>query len=251
MKNGGVKFEYCREGDLSGYCRTDSPVSLFEPTALFDANGALICKVGSKITSAVAGEVFVKCYFYKSFLSRFRHFFRVSRAQSCVSCALAVQRAGVPTPAPWGYLRESGMLFPHRDFLFTEVLAPDTLFMPAFMRKSPEEAVIKITGCVVKLHQFGILHGDLSLRNLYLTPAGEAGVIDLDGCKLFKGPLPLKKRTQEMARVISSAAKVTDQLSLSRFKELFLAEYKSRSGIDLASSSLDFQTEYLFNRRRA
>ena len=60
MKNGEVKFEYCRKGELSGYSCVDSPVSLFEPAADFDAGKAQICKVGSKITSAIAGEIFVK-----------------------------------------------------------------------------------------------------------------------------------------------------------------------------------------------
>lgn len=250
MKYGEVKFEYCRKGDLFGYCRIDSPVSLFEPTAIFDADKAVICKVGSKITSAVAGEVFVKCYFYRGSFSRFRHIFRTSRAESCVACALAVQQAGIETPAPWGWLRESSLFFPRRDLLFTEALPPETVYMPAFLQNSPEEAVKKITDCVVKLHQAGIQHGDLSLRNLYLTSRGEAGLIDLDGCKLHSAPLSVKKRTREMARVISSAAKITTLFSLSSFRELFLTEYKARCGIDLASPALDAQAEYLCNRRR-
>ena len=250
MKNGEVKFEYCRKGDLSGYSCVDSPVSLFEPAADFDAGKAQICKVGSKITSAIAGEIFVKCYFYKGFISRFRHLFRASRAKVCVDCALAVQQAGVETPSPKGYLRERGFLLPRRDFLFTEVLAPGTLYMPDFLLRSPEEAIKKITACVVRLHQAGIQHGDLSLRNLYLTSSNEAGVIDLDGSKRFPAPLTVKRRTLEMARVISSAAKIMDSISLDRFKELFLAEYKGLSGIDLASALLDSQAEYLCNRRR-
>ena len=47
-----------------------------------------------------------------------------------------------------------------------------------------------------------------------------------------------------------SAAKIMDSISLDRFKELFLAEYKGLSGIDLASALLDSQAEYLCNRRR-
>ncbi len=251
MKDGGIKFEFCRKGALSGKCLTDSSVSLFEAFDIFDSGNAEVRKVGSKIIAAIAGDVFVKCYFYKGFVSRFRHLFCVSRAKSSVDCALAIQKTGVPTPQVLGWLREGGLLLPHRDFLFTERLGEETVFMPLFLQESPEDAVKKITECVVKLHQAGIQHGDLSLRNLYISGAGSAGVIDLDGCKLYSGPLSFRKRVREMSRVISSAAKITEKISLSRFKALFLSEYKAQCGIDLACSQLDSQTEYLYNRRRA
>ena len=251
MNTGEVRCEHCRKGDVSGWCRIDSPVNLFEPVALFNADRAKVFKTGSKITAAVAGGVFVKCYFYRGIPSRCRHFFRVSRAESCFYNALKVRKAGVATPAPWGYLREHGLLFPHRDYLFTDVLPSETVFFDQAVCGNPEKAARQVARCAVKLHEAGIWHGDFSLRNLYETEEGEAGVIDLDSCRVRKAPLKLSERVSEIARAVSSAAKVTDRLSLAEFKEIFLDEYRKECNINLACPALEARAEYLFNRRRA
>lgn len=252
MINWGVnKFQRCRKGDLSGRCRVDSPVALFEPVMLFNADRAQVFKVGSKITSAVAAGVFVKCYFYKNFLSRFRHLFRTSRPKRCIACALLLRDAGVQTPAPWGYIRESGLVMPVRDYLVTDLLPTETVFMPELICKDPENAVAKIVSSVVKLHNCGIEHGDLSLRNIYLAPDGSAGFIDLDGSRLYRKPLNFQGRTREMARLVSSAAKINSRISVEQFKAMFLNDYRALCGIDLASEFLDRRINHLCNRRRA
>ena len=251
MNAGEVRCEHCRKGDVSGWCRIDSPVNLFEPVALFNADRAKVCKNGSKITAAVVGGVFIKCYFYRGLSSRCRHFFRVSRAESCFYSALKIRKAGIATPAPWGYLREHGLLFPHRDFLFTDALAPETVFFDKAICDDPEKAARQVARCAVKLHEAGIWHGDFSLRNLYAAEDGEAGVIDLDSCRFRKTPLKFSERVSEIARAISSAAKVTNKLSLADFKEIFLDEYRKESNIDLSCPALEARAAYLFNRRRA
>ena len=250
MNTGDVKFQRCRKGDLSGWSRVDAPVDLFESATLFRCDKVKVCKTGSKITAAVAQNVFIKCYFYNTFFSRLRHKFRRSRAKSSTLSALAIRKAGVPTPSPWGFFREYGILFPYRDYLFTEALAPDTVFFPDFIVSSPEEAAEKIVDCVTKLHENGIEHGDLSLRNIYVAGSGEAGVIDLDSCKVSREPLDFRTRAREMARVISSAAKLNPALSLDEFKELFLGLYKKSCSMDLNCKELDSRTEYLYKRRR-
>ena len=251
MDTGAVKLKSCRKGNFSGSFRADAPVDLFEPIALFDTGQVKILKIGSKITSAAAGDLFIKCYFYNKFLSRLRHLFRSSRAKGSFYSALAILKTGVPTPEPLGYLREKKFIFPCRDLLFTQALPSETVFMDSFVQKSPEETIEKLTDCVVLLHENGIEHGDMSLRNFYLAPSGKAGVIDLDGCRICRRALSFKKREAEMARVISSAAKVTDLFSLSEFRERFLEAYKKRCGIDLATPALDARINYLYNRRRA
>lgn len=251
MNTGDVKFERSRKGDLSGWCRVDSPVDLFESAALFRKDKVRICKAGSKITAAVAEGVFIKCYFYHTLFNQIRHKFRKSRAKSAAFCALAIQKAGVPTPAPWGFFREYGIFLPIRDYLFTDVLSQDTVFVPQLIRSAPEDTARRVVDCVAKLHSCGIEHGDLSLRNLYDADSGKIGVIDLDGCQIRKAPLCGKVRLREMARVISSAAKYNPDISLAEFKTMFLKFYKVCSGIDLSSAELDSRVNYLYNRRRA
>ena len=251
MNTGEVKFERSRKGDLSGWCRVDSPVNLFESAALFRKDKVRVCKTGSKITSAVAEGVFIKCYFYHTLYNQIRHKFRVSRAKNATFSALAIQKAGVSTPAPWGFFREYGVLLPIRDYLFTDVLSQNTVFVPQLIQDAPEETAAKIVDCVAKLHNNGIEHGDLSLRNLYAAGSGGIGVIDLDGCHVRKAPLNNRVRLREMARVISSAAKCNQDVSVDDFKEMFLKLYKNSCGIDLSSAELDSKVNYLYHRRRA
>lgn len=250
MNTGEIKFRPIRKGNLSGWVLADSPVDLFKSAALFRENKVRICKEGSKITAAVTEDVFVKCYFYHSFFSRLRHKFCLSRAKNSVYAALAILKAGVPTPAPLGVLRESGVFLPAKDYLFTDLLSEKHILMHRFLRKYPEEGIEKLTDCVCKLHAGGIEHGDLSLRNLYMADNGETGVIDLDGCTLFNAPLSRRIRIREAARVISSAPKVCSTFSLDEFQKKFLELYQKRSGIDLAGSELDSRVDYLYNRRR-
>lgn len=251
MNTGEIIFQHRRKGDLSGWCRVDSPVDLFESAALFRKDKVRICKTGSKITAAVAEGVFIKCYFHHTLWTQLRHKFRVSRAKNATLAALAIKNAGVATPAPWGYFREYGVLLPLRDYLFTDVLSQETVFMPRYLQEEPEKAAGMIIDCICKLHENGIEHGDLSLRNLYLASSGEAGVIDLDGCSLYKTPLKHSLRKRELARVITSAAKLSDAFSLAGFQKMFLDLYRQTSGIDLESHELDARVDYLYNRRRA
>lgn len=251
MNTGEIKFQRSRKGDLSGWVRVDSPVNLFESAALFRKDKVRVCKSNSKITSAVTEEVFIKCYYYHSLWSQFRHKIRISRAKHSTLCALAVKEAGVPTPAPWGFFREYGVLLPIRDYLFTDVLPRDTVFMPRHICDAPEESAEKIVDCIAQLHESGIEHGDLSMRNIYIADSGAAGVIDLDGCRVNNAPLSPSLRTRELARVISSAAQNNTALSLEDFKKMFLELYRKRCGMDLGGSALDSRTNYLYNRRRA
>ncbi|MBO5791366.1 MAG: hypothetical protein J6S54_02715 [Lentisphaeria bacterium] len=251
MNSGEVKFHHCRKGDLSGWSRVDSPVNLFETAALFRKDKVRVCKSSSKITSAVTEEVFIKCYFYHTLWSQVRHKLRVSRAKHSTLCALAVKKAGVPTPAPWGFFREYGVMLPIRDYLFTEVLPRNTCYLDQYICDAPEEAAGKIVACMILLHNNGIEHGALGVRNMYIAESGATGVIDLDGCRLSKNPLSTSARIREAARVIASAAKKNTALSLDEFKKIFLELYRKNSGIDLSGGELDSRTNYLYNRRRA
>ena len=96
MTRGNVSVTPFREGSFSGVCLGVPPSFIMEQTALFDAGKTRLCKQGSKLTAALSKECFIKNYFYSGFLSRVRHLFRRSRAESCFYSALAVRRAKVP-----------------------------------------------------------------------------------------------------------------------------------------------------------
>ena len=129
-------------------------------------------------------------------------------------------------------------------------LPPETLFMPEFFQYAAEQGVPLTAAAAAKLHARGIEHGDLSLRNIYLDPENETGVIDLDSCRLREAPLRRKPRLREMARLISSAAKIRPDVGTAKFRKLFLDAYRAGSGFDLDCPALDARIDTLLSHRR-
>ena len=250
MTRGNVSITPFREGRFSGACFGVPPSFILEEAARFDAGDVRLCKEGSKLTAALTDACFVKNYFYATFLSRFRHLFRRSRAKSCFYTALAVRCAGVETPMPLGYFRESRSLLPMRDVLFTELLPEGTRFMTEIFREDAGRGVRLTAAAAAKLHACGIEHGDLSLRNIYLDSEDRTGVIDLDSCRRHGPPLGRKGRLREMARLISSAAKIRPDMGTAKFRKLFLDAYRAESGLDLDCSALDARIDTLLSHRR-
>ena len=250
MTRGNVSVTPFREGRFSGACLGVPPSFILEQTARFDAGEVRLCKEGSKLTAALTESCFVKNYFYASLLSRFRHLFRLSRAELCFRCALEILRTGVRTPAPLGYFRECRNLLPVRDVLFTAALPEGTRFMSEFFQYAAERGVSLTAAAAAKLHAQGIEHGDLSLRNIYLDPEDNAGVIDLDSCRICRAPLGRKARLREMARLISSAARIRPDMGTAKFRKLFLDAYRAECGFGLDCPALDARVDSLLSHRR-
>jgi 3-deoxy-D-manno-octulosonic acid kinase len=61
---------------------------------------------------------------------------------------------------------------------------------------------------VRRLHDAGVDHVDLNLKNVLLSPAGEALVIDLDRCTLGAGPAPDAVRERNLLRLLRSWTKL-------------------------------------------
>lgn len=63
-----------------------------------------------------------------------------------------------------------------------------------------------------RLHEAGIAHPDLNLRNLLVAPAGEGAtemwVLDFDRARLFAGPVPARRRARDLLRLARSARKL-------------------------------------------
>lgn len=61
---------------------------------------------------------------------------------------------------------------------------------------------------VRRLHDAGVDHVDLNLKNILLRPDGRALVIDLDRCRLGPGPAPLAVRERNLVRLLRSWTKL-------------------------------------------
>ncbi|MBQ9337452.1 MAG: hypothetical protein IJS14_09170 [Lentisphaeria bacterium] len=135
---------------------------------------------------------FIKQYRKNGFWRTVKRALQYPRAFRCLAAALRVVEVGVETPT---------VLLASRYCLITEILSGER-----FLTECPEEARRAVM-LLAKLHENGIRHGDFNLRNLYLSAEGKFGVIDLDGSRLYAGPVPKRGRFLELARLISSYLK--------------------------------------------
>jgi len=138
---------------------------------------------------------------------RFRSEFEIGRA---------VWAAGVPTARPVAVGWRARGLF-HRGFIATLTISGARDLLDLFARPSTEPVrVAAARACaqaVRRLHDAGIVHADLHLKNLLVgegvngKSCGEAWVIDLDLARRESAPLPLNARVSNLARLYRSVEK--------------------------------------------
>ena len=107
---------------------------------------------------------------------------------------------------------------------------------------------------IAMLHQSGIAHGDLNLRNIYRTadssvPAS-AGVIDLDGCSWKSSPLPVAVREHELARLISGFCKICGGFSCADVVDAVLEAYGRLCKVQCGKEKILRRAGYLLHRTR-
>ncbi|MDD3886673.1 MAG: lipopolysaccharide kinase InaA family protein [Victivallaceae bacterium] len=199
FEDGGmVRFDDCR---FTGWLRRDfSGTQLDERLDAAVLPQADVRHDGRKVRVVCVGGVFVKLYKCRNLYDAVRRRFKTPRSLNSLAGAVAMQKAGVATPPVLAALRGRGR---YPDLLITEAAPADAVFCDRAVEKlSPEEAAAPLCNLAARMHARGIVHGDLSLRNLYFY-GGEVGVIDLDGCRVAASvPPPLRRR--EAARLASS-----------------------------------------------
>lgn len=179
---------------------------------------------------------FVKQYRKNGLFRTLKRSLLYPRSFRCLAAALRLRQLGIPTPE---------VLLASRYCLITAIL-PDV----RFLTECPETAIAALP-LLVKLHDGGIRHGDFNLRNLYLSADGAVGVIDLDGSRLYAGPVPEKVRFLELARLVSSYLKCIsyDPDEVPRITADFAADYCRRTRFDFYGPKLLARIKDLAARR--
>lgn len=208
-----------------------------KPETLLD--GGTILKDSRSVISGLDRDkrFFIKCYRKNGFWRTLKRAVQFPRSHRCLAAALRLRKLGVDTPA---------VLLASRYCLITEILPSGTVFLP----ERPELATEALS-LLADLHDNGIRHGDVSLRNIYRTRDGKLGLIDLDGARLFAGAAPAKTRFLELARLISSYLKCVhaapdEQTAVTK---KFADEYRTHSGHDFSGAALSAQVHYLISRK--
>lgn len=262
-KNGGNYIPF-RDNGLHGLVR-DGWTFSHTPGALLrhlDEPGVTICKDRPKIKAVLAEGYFLKRYNTLGFLNALRRAFRTPRPERALLAAEKLSAARIPTPEVFAALRRSRFGIPQCDYLVTAALAPEEcnaleLTREMLIDTDYSRIMNGVVAMMVKMHHAGVEHGDLNLRNLFFRrrkdgSGEEWGVIDLDGCRVYSGQLPIKRRRRELARVVSSLLKAAPELKIYSGEVLaaFAEKYRELSGCDLQGGALNKRTAYLTERVR-
>ncbi len=167
--------------------------------------------------------------------------FNPERALNELAVAEAACAAGVRSPRPIGILaRRAGGPFWRLAFLSAEVPKCEDLihYCCRLGEYPPETAAIQKRGVireaatqVRKMHDAGILHGDLHLKNFLLqrrdAPSPAVYIIDFDLARAMPGSLPAEKRLDNLKRLARSVRKlrVADAVLTAWDRLRFLREY--------------------------
>ncbi len=196
-------------------------------------------KDSTTVSAGVNGNLFIKRYNRKGVWRTLKRIVQVPRSYRCLAASIALRQAGIATPE---------VKLASKYYLITEALPESTRYLNFY-----PELLENFLPVMLKMHDAGIFHGDLSMRNIYFLE-GHYGLIDLDSERLYPGGVPTDLRRKELARVISSCAKVQRKAfsgeELKQLAERICRLYGFTDPGDPAQEKLLRRTEYLFRRKR-
>ena len=144
-----------------------------------------------------------------------------------ISCYLFLEDKGFPLPLVLGGAVVYRGFFSHL-FLFTECWEdgknPLELWQEGEWRKKRREHLVQMASTIRCLHDKGVWHGDLNLRNLLYSPSKKLwSVVDFSPAECFSSSLPEEKRWDNLLRLYRSMRKLA-----------FLGEFPLLSSYELA-----------------
>lgn len=233
----------------------------------FNESAAQIIKNRKKISAWLVDDLFVKRYNYRDVWTALRRNLKIPRPMRVLASSLRLRENNIPTPQVFAAIRTFRWYLPYCDYLVTAQTSTRQLYCNKLVTEfasgnNYRQFISGVVAMIVKMHNAGVEHGDLSLRNIFCQkdPKGfysDWGVIDLDGCKIYpRGGVPESRRCRELARVISSFLRSIQEetpsikLNMTAIISDFVTQYKELSGYNLASSKLDKRVKYLTERIR-
>ena len=202
-------------------------------------SGGSILKNSRSVVSVLDAEkkFFVKHYRKNGLWRTLKRLLQFPRAWRCLGAALLLEETGLKTPR---------VLLASRFYLVTEVLPPEAVFLTEL-----PEAMFDFIPSLAQMHEAGLSHGDLNLRNLY-KQGEDFGLIDLDSARWIEGGVPTRERIRELARLVSSYLKQTGlaqekaQAVIEKSAEL----YRQETGFQPYGKILIERVKYLTERRK-
>jgi tRNA A-37 threonylcarbamoyl transferase component Bud32 len=208
-------------------------------------------------------KYFLKRYNNKNFKRKLKNSVRQTRPFKVLKTSQALSAAGVLTPEVYAALNYRRGLLLESSYLLSAFLDSATTAGQAIERFTGEENlnifVDKICKLLIKIHDAGILHGDVKTSNIIVKPnddnSYDLGLLDLDGSHCYPEALSAKKRSYDLARLISSyfltcKSHTLAVKDLNELRDCFAQKYCDMSGVILSQERLAQRTEYLSSRVR-
>jgi tRNA A-37 threonylcarbamoyl transferase component Bud32 len=136
-----------------------------------------------------------------------------------------VRKRGVNAPEPMGAVVEHLAPAVHRGALITKAIPGMTLwqFVEADDDRISREHVLRAArGCIDRMHEAGVFHGDLNLHNLFVSTALErldVVILDFDKARIFNRPLSSGARWRNLRRLARSIRKLDSERTIFSEKE--------------------------------
>lgn len=208
-------------------------------------------------------KYFLKRYNNKNFKRKLKNSIRQTRPFKVLKTSQVISAAGIFTPEIYAALNYRRGLLLESSYLLSAFLDCVKTANKVIERLSGEEKfeifADKICQLLVKIHDAGIFHGDVKISNIMVISnddnSYDLGLIDLDGSHCYPEALSTKKRTYDLARLISSyfltcKGKKAALKNLDELRDYFEKKYCRISGMDLPRERLARRTEYLSTRVR-
>jgi tRNA A-37 threonylcarbamoyl transferase component Bud32 len=208
-------------------------------------------------------KYFLKRYNNPDLQRKLKNSVRQTRPFKVLKSSQLISAAGVMTPEVYAALNYRRGLLLESSYLICSYLE-SAKTANHFIEELIEEEKFrnfagKICQILTKIHNAGIMHGDVKISNILMKYDGESyelGLLDLDASRCCGNEsLSPRRRIRDLARLISSYSLScrSRDLKVQELDELikyFADRYYNVSGISLHGDRLTRRTEYLSKRVR-
>jgi tRNA A-37 threonylcarbamoyl transferase component Bud32 len=177
---GGLKWR-ARLSCLSSNLRT----ILVDPDSFLNFRATIMTSDDRSTVGQADGYVLKRTNFTKV-RHCLKELFVPSRARREFLNAYQLERSNIPTPRPVATSdrRRLGVIV--RSYVVTEALPGAINLTQWAILHEDRQMITRVAELVAKLHNQGLLHGDLAARNIIVDSIGNPWLIDLEALRCFK-----------------------------------------------------------------
>jgi tRNA A-37 threonylcarbamoyl transferase component Bud32 len=206
------------------------PESVFarKETLIHDTWLVTVARVNMPAT--LGGQALMRRSNYAKRHARWRDFFRTAGPLRAFDYALALERAGLPTPRVLAAGTVRRLNIPQRGYLLVEEIASAVTLAKLAQQATaiPPGTARRVATVIAHLHEQGFMHGDLTINNVLLDAQGKPWFIDLERGRRVNRALNWRQTIEDFHRFARHVGKFTRAGRRQAFR--LLVEYCTARG---------------------